>query len=293
MTMPKRPGFTLPEVLITVVVLTIALTGVISVAGVALKKSANPDKVVTAALLCNERLNYFRGQADPYRAVGGTWYKPPLDNEIDYNDSAYSNSHHNAGPSFNCNQNPALFVREYLYDPSANQKDTSGVDQGLTKQRRANVPGRNFGYNEIPSTPQVWARVFPDVGDAATAVAPPGLALPPGTQWTGTGRAPRANNHIRASSAANNLSTNGEIQYVREVWVQTNIPKFSPAAPFIAIGPDTQAAVPPWTVAVTVRVFARNPRIRSYTAAQLGYDQRKVLAMAVGYFGLVRRLGNE
>jgi hypothetical protein len=135
---------------------------------------------------------------------------------------------------------------------------------------------------------------------------------------------PRANDQFRAT--AGGMALPPEIKYVREVWVQTSLPSFQragvdnrfpasgwlPSTNFAAPGtlntyggagimpPAAQANLPPYTVAVTVRVFARDKQTTTIAAADPGaamrvtatsgpgYARTKPLVTMVGYYGLRR-----
>jgi type II secretory pathway pseudopilin PulG len=156
------------------------------------------------------------------------------------------------------------------------------------------------------------------------------------TRWIAFLPAPRANDHLRGDNAV----LDPQVKFVREVWVQSNTPL---GAPFVSFGdhlvlnrPRTNPAyyvgtgttalaagrmdfarvstadlangqftvpVPMWTMTVTVRVFRRDPRVRTVRNAAvaevtrttgnwtgLGYDPARPLATIVGYFGLRRTL---
>lgn len=303
--MAKRPGITIMEVLSAAAILIVALVGISTAATSGLKKSRTPGVVEQATLLAAERLNYFRTQPDPYRAVGGTHYVFRAQDAADFNQDATFNN--------NYNQNPALFVREYLYDTTEGvMKNAVGVDVGRDNQRQATLTGteaangQTYGRNQIPPTfmgvgGQVLMRVVPNADTVDTT--PAAAATVPGDPAYRGMAAPRANPNL---PPAVTVAIPREIKFVREVWVQTNHPSFKNAGPAAAAAANPPAAaknLPPYTVAVTVRVFARDPQTLKYntvvnppTAVHnadftgLGYDRSKPLATLTGYFSLKRIL---
>ncbi|HEY9720871.1 MAG TPA: prepilin-type N-terminal cleavage/methylation domain-containing protein [Oscillatoriaceae cyanobacterium] len=317
--MRKRLGVTLVEVLVAVVVLTISLAAIAGTAGTILQKSSQPALNEQAAMIANDRLDYFRGQTDPFRAAGGTEWAPPKElNMPDDNKTAGLNNNFNAGP--------VLFVREFLYGDTAGQykNNLTGNDDGLANQNReatVDVYGANgqpgtdgfadAGRNEIPPTlPNGYNHVFPNVdGTGALPASDPTSSNKPVDAV-----APRANDDIVSGSLLP-----PSIKWAREVWVQTNNPNFKSSGAAtpgfnLCITPDVQPALPPYCVAVTVKVYvARNvsdPRaghrgmmdFRAFNPASLypsgasqgglGYDPNRPLATMVGYFGLERMTGN-
>lgn len=294
------------EVLSAAAILIVALVGISMAATSGLKKSRTPGIVEQCTLLAAERLNYFRTQPDPYRAVGGTHYVFRAQDPADFNlDPAFNN---------NYNRNPTLFVREYLYDTTEGvMKTAAGVDAGRDNQRLATLQGngtetlngQTYGRNQVPPSfigvgGLTLMRVCPNDGSAG-AMGPPAPAVPD-PSYRGMA-APRANPNLPPGV---NGALPPEIKFVREVWVQTNHPSFTaagPAAPAAANPPASARNLPPYTVAVTVRVFARDPQTLKYnpttnpaTAVRNadfsgpGYDRSKPLASLTGYFSLKRIL---
>lgn len=283
--MLKRPGVTIMEVLAASLVLVVAMVGISSAVSGALRKAKSPGQVEAAALLSAERLNYFRSQVDPYRAAGGTHYSDPDINRIEGNHSSY-------------NGNPRLFVREYLYGVTPNEakRVIGNPDIGLENQRRRSLTGDGAGgwaLNQIPVTEAGISRVLPNV-DLPNQVAAAALVTIPGATEI---RAPRANANLPPAAGA---AIPPDVKFVREVWIQTHFPDslnftvWGPAA-LVMNPPFAARNLPPYTVALTVRVFARDARMTLYSqttpppvGSGLGYDRRKPLASIVGYFGLRR-----
>lgn len=243
----RRDGFTLVEVVIAASVLVIALFGILGMAFHTYRKSDVADEAITASNLASERLAYFRSHPNPFKAVGGTFYAPPiLRNELDLNQDRGTNrtNLHNIW-----NQRPVLFVREYLYGLSAGRfkNAATGVDEGATsaKARHAEsdpttVAGSQSRRNFVPQTPMdaTIDGIFPNWGNAA---APPAnetasqsIRLDGASPQTFTFvPAPRANDALRGAGGAY-AQLPASVRYVREVWVQTNHPL---GAPFTA-NPD-------------------------------------------------------
>ncbi|MFN3431140.1 MAG: hypothetical protein ACK46X_14455, partial [Candidatus Sericytochromatia bacterium] len=204
----------------------------------------------------------------------------------------------------NYNQNPTIFVREYLYGTTAGEmKGVGDSDLGMANQRRRTLNGQglagSFSLNQVPATRAGLDRVLPNVNTNDTAYAI-------GNFGVGKRQAPAA----RANAALTTTNAGAiptDVKFVREVWVQTNHPSFG-AGP--AVGgtwyrvPPRADNLPPYTVAVTVRVFARDTRtitwsdavaggganVRNADFSGPGYDPTKPLAVVVGYFGLRRNL---
>lgn len=294
----KRVGFTLLEVLGAAVILTIALLGISAAAAGMLKKSKAPNKVETASILANERLSYFRSQSDPFRAVGGTHYNPPNRGETDWGKRADANNRFNCAVTGNDGTNfPTLFVREYLYSAEEGQfKNADGTDSGRNNQNRELVNT----VPDLPTTVPPYVRVFPNVDGTPTVDA-----VPAGLNAGVFTFARRANDDLRVQDGD---ALPPSIAFVREVWVQTNHPEFTPlglAAPALVVTPNVVRFLPPYTVAVTVKTYARIPEVTRLAAirpvihantglqkgdASLAYDPTRPLAEVVGFFGL-RRLG--
>jgi type II secretory pathway pseudopilin PulG len=304
----KRPGVTIMEVLAASAILVIAMAAISSTVSMALRKSKTPGEVEAAALMAAERLHYFRSQADPYRAAGGTHYTDPDANRDSANHNRFGR--HTEPNAFR----PRLFVREYLYAPSTNAQVslTTGVDQRTQTQRRRNLTGvgGTWAYNQVPVTPAGVSRVRPNPDGNVIVPVPTAMgtaSLPGGTEVL----APRANALISPTGTpANRNIRNVDIKFVREVWIQTCLPDslgfaneamggggawFFPA--------DRARNLPNYTVALTVRVFARDPKTWTLVPEAAlppglsvprngtdgpGYDPRKPLASMVGYFGLRR-----
>lgn len=266
-----------------------------------------------AANLAAERLAYFRACPNPYIAVGGTFYPAPENPRThrDHNSSQYWNT---PAPLHNVwNARPILLVREWLY----------GLEQGSARsnsdtlsRKFAAVPAGGGGntVNVVPPTPDAVrgpnpgdglidvAGVYPDWFNAG-ARGPQipqerELLVNPGAGGqTVRGAfvpAPMANEELRGVALA---ALPRQVQFVREVWVQTNHPLGRPfgnadetfvanrdyRVPAIyadggigrtrlnfgrtltAVGGDGGLAmdVPLWVVTVTVRVFLREPTIQS------------------------------
>ena len=286
------------EVLAASMVLAIALTAIATTVSVSLRKAKSPGQMEAAALLASERLNYYRSQEDPYRAAGGTHYTDPDVNRIQAAHNVY-------------NGNPRLFVREYLYGLTANEIPNAAVgspDVGLANQRRRALLGQdagNWARNQVPATPPGVSRVIPNVNGTALNPVPGAIAGAPAglTQVA----APKANGNI---AATNGGPIPPDIKFVREVWVQSSFPA-SMGVPTLGTlvdpwfqQPAAALRLPHYTVAVTVKVFARDPKTSTFSntvvggAAKVrnndysgpGYDSRKPLAQMIGYFGLRRIL---
>jgi hypothetical protein len=288
------------EALVASVVLVIPLLALGGVASGVLKKSRTPDDLGRAAWFAAERMNYFRsqlgqqalggsdGSVSGFVAAGGTYYPPPVDSRLmDRNTIA---AYHN----LESNRRPALLVREYLYDtPQLRQAVIGGNVSGDMAARRAWVPNRRFAVNELPLTPAVVTdgtgtrravtRVVPNPTE--DAAAPDFTRQPDDTVAI---PAPRANDHLRGRSFS---MAEPNLRFVREVWFQTMHPLFPPgsAGGVPAFAP---AFVPsaPYGVVLTVRVFLRNPRVRTYSPIAAGtsgpgFDPRRPLAELVGVVG--------
>jgi hypothetical protein len=302
-----RRGLTIVEVLVAAVALLTAIGGMALLVSKLLATSRAPDKLAQATLLASDRLAYFRSQPDPFRAAGGTHHAPPPPGAAqDFNRlPAYNN---------NFNARPYLFVREFLYGQSERRfRNPDGTDRGRANQDRApsvddaEAPDGRLDYaiNEVPPTPVEWVRVMPNNDTLARTDA--ALKVVTTAEGFRYGAAPRANDAIRHGAALD-----GSIAFAREVWVQTNhpymppagvqTPDFSGGSPFDPLQ-LVQDVLPPYVVAVTVRVYARDARTRSFNTAVLaagmprgadgsgiGYLRSQPLAQAVGYFGLKRAL---
>lgn len=226
---------------------------------------------------------------------------------------------------------------------------TNMVDNGRTlAENRSRVaaqgaPGaaRNYGPNEIP--PQALT-VY--TGGTIPDTPVDGIVPNPedNAKWSGdstyvdkgvavgaTGGvtkyftfAQRANDGIRAT--AGGATCPDAVKFVREVWVQTNNPNFTTdECPQIGVtlegaGLGNQGGIqafqppqiknlPPYVVAVTVRVFARDKQTKQISLADAGmdgararvrlipeatgivgpgYDRQHPLVTMVGYYGLRR-----
>jgi hypothetical protein len=288
------------EVLSAAMILVVALVGISMAATSGLKKSRTPGLVEQAALLAADRMNYFRTQPDPYRAVGGTHYTFRAQDAADYNiDPQYNN---------NFNDFPVLFVREFLYDTTeGTMKTAAGTDTGRDNQRASNliggagdtVGGQVWGRNQVPpSFSNVGGTTLMRIGANPGTSGTAGPALPnvaPDPNYRAM-VAPRANANLPPGVGQ---PLPADVRFVREVWVQTN----HPAMPTVGAGqpaamnpPPPATNLPPYTVAVTVRVFARDPQTQLYDPTKVppgsgpGYNVNKPLAVLFGYFGLKRIL---
>jgi type II secretory pathway pseudopilin PulG len=296
----KRPGVTIMEVLAASAILVVAMAAISSTVSMALRKAKTPGQTEAAALLASERLHYYRSQADPYRAAGGTHYTDPDVNRVAGNHNTFDG-------------NPRLFVREYLYGTTANEvKSAIGpADVGLANQRRRALvgdPGNAWSLNQIPVTAPGVSRVLPNPDGTVITPVPAALAGIPGATEV---LAPRANARISPTGTPADRNIPGDIKFVREVWIQTNFPNSLPVPDLAALAglwdfPARPARnLPDYTVALTVRVFARDPLTRTLGLESAlppgldvprngvtgpGYDRRKPLAVIVGYFGLRRML---
>jgi type II secretory pathway pseudopilin PulG len=288
------------EVLAASAILVIAMAAISSTVSMALRKAKTPGQTEAAALLASERLHYFRSQADPYRAAGGTHYTDPDVNRVVGNHNTFDG-------------NPRMFVREYLYGTTANEVRSAvgPPDAGLANQRRRALvgdPGNAWALNQIPVTAPGISRVLPNPDGTAINPAPTPLAGIPGALEV---LAPRANARISPTGTPADRNIPGDIKFVREVWIQTNFPNSLPIADLGVLGgqwidpADPARNLPDYTVALTVRVFARDPLTRTLVrevdlppglnvprngVSGPGYDVRKPLAVIVGYFGLRRML---
>jgi prepilin-type N-terminal cleavage/methylation domain-containing protein len=261
----NRQGFTLVEVLIASSILVLGLTGIMMMALSSLRKSGVPENVQGAILCAQERLDYFRSQANPFRAAGGTYYLPPPNPRvgIDYNLQPAGNAFNNI-----FNGGPVLLVREYIR--STNEKRYAGdvgranqlnrTTSNLTAAQLAQIqqglmPLATYGVNEIPATPAACldgaaiialSGVTPndDVGQAWPVPANwyTGVCSGPVGSRKGFIRAPRCNDNIRPGIAP---AAWADVRYVREVWVQSNNPNY-PAGDF-RTPPGTSVAI--WTAA--------------------------------------------
>lgn len=289
------------EVLAASAILVIAMAAISSTVSMALRKAKTPGQTEAAALLASERLHYYRSQADPYRAAGGTHYTDPDINRLAINHNTFDG-------------NPRMFVREYLYGTTANEvKSAVGPpDAGLANQRRRALvgdPGNAWALNQIPVTAPGVSRVLPNPNGTVINPAPTALAGVPGATEV---LAPRANARISPTGTPADRNIPGDIKFVREVWVQTNFPDSIPGiGNLLALNgqwifpPGASRNLPEYTVALTVRVFARDPLTRTLGLESAlppglnvprsgvtgpGYDARKPLAVIVGYFGLRRMM---
>jgi type II secretory pathway pseudopilin PulG len=250
----RRSGFTVVEVTMASAILLLALTGVMGGAFAVLRSAGATDLVAQAANLASERLAYFRACPNPFIAVGGTYYPPPINPRMerdhnDPNEALSRNDLHNI-----MNENPVLLVREYLFDTAESRyMGADGLDQGrvaLFRKHRPRAANQQEELrNVIPPLPNellvgtnrcTVAGVYPNWGrEAATAArpAPQAYELPitrpqmadQQTRWIAFLPAPRANDHLRGDNAV----LDPQVKFVREVWVQSNTPL---GAPFINLG---------------------------------------------------------
>jgi hypothetical protein len=282
------------EVLGASFVIVIALVGVGLAMTQAAKKSSAPHKVEMASMLAAERLAYFRSQLDPFRAAGGTHYIFTTNSAGgDLNNTPAANNNYNAG---------VLFVREYLHSADEGQQinTLTGIDDGKANQRLRTFRGAAAGdlaINQVPPTRSGVDRVAQSVDGATAAPAAPAGVV--------TIAAPRANANLPGGTGTPIPPT---IKFIREVWVQTNhlihTGNGGIVTPALVVRPDAAVNLPPYTVAVTVKVFARDPKTRAYIQAPAastvpyrdgqwrgpGYDPTKPLAVMTGFFGLRRNM---
>lgn len=348
--MRSRRGFTLIEVLVTTVVLTIAFTAILGMMVGAMSRAKQPNQPVIAMNLAAERLAYFRSQPNPYTAAGGTFHQPPRDSrdKRDFNLlPGYTN---------NFNGQPTMLVREFLYAPDAqggeaarryqNREDTT-TGALTTPGGSSGFTNMTFAINEVPPTLSAWQRILPnnDLLAANDVNLQPQLNLPgpDGSTSFGFGVAPRANDRLRGATFVP-AGQPDPLPYVREVWVQTHHPLFdnSIAAPAFAcvvpnagggsipravlnaalaqvyptvppgiavtdLDPERIPNLPPYSVAVTVRVYAKyrfDPGmpagVRTYPGAalvasgrdrnpyRLWYDPTRPLAVMTSIIALKR-----
>lgn len=256
----SRTGFTLIEVVVASTVLVIALFGIMAAAFNTYRKSDITDEYTTASLLAAERLDYFRSQRDPYKAVGGTWYPPPLDRKRDVDFNQDNQVHVIA------NDSPTLFLREYVVSTSENRFRDPLRDLGKTGQRQRNASAATIDeasarrINWIPDTPETIPAGLPGAGSKVDGIIPntdvegtltrvqqlPAKATSKG----GTAdrpfnfyRAPRCNEILEFDPGALTPVVTGQklrgatirnlspsVRFVREVWIQTNHPLGRPFA---------------------------------------------------------------
>jgi hypothetical protein len=248
-----KSGFSLVEVIVASSVLVVALFGIMAAAFQSYKRSDVGDEYMTASLLCAERLDYFRSQRDPYRAVGGTWYEPPADpkREVDFN----------TDPQVHliANETPILFVREFVVASTENRYKAGAVDVGKLAQGNRNGTTPLERVNWIPDTPDRVPNGLPNAGQRVDVVLPNGdctnFGVPASQPLTATGpiptvlgppipgfpttrvfnflKAPRCNERLRLDpaltainmrSADQILDVPPAVRYIREVWVQTHHP---------------------------------------------------------------------
>jgi hypothetical protein len=182
------------------------------------------------------------------------------------------------------------------------------------QRRRALVgdAGNTWALNQIPVTPPGVNRVLPNPdGNVITPLPTPMVGMT-GTPGATEVLAPRANARISPTGTAADRNIPGDIKFVREVWIQSNFPDSLNGFPNLLElnlpyidPPDAARNLPHYTVALTVRVFARDPLTRTLGPESNlppglsaprngvtgpGYDSRKPLAVIVGYFGLRRML---
>lgn len=302
-----RRGFTLVEALIAV---SILITGLAAMAGVSVtmtRKARTPDDAGKAAWLATERVNYFRaqggfkangdshGSVSGFVAAGGSYFPPPVDPRQVSKDRNRIAEYHNVA----FNRRPTLLVREYLYDTADVARAALGDDVTAEAARRRDfVRGQRFAINEIPTTPAIVkldgaapftvVRVVPNP-ESEKDPPDPEILTDDGTFVAIP--APRANDDLRGPSFG---MTNRALRFVREVWVQPMHPLF-PAGPAgaVAAGAPAFLPTPPYGVAITVRVYLKDPKVVRYTAGTplnptegKGPDPKRLLAEMVGVVGI-------
>jgi Tfp pilus assembly protein PilV len=296
----SRAGFTLIEAMVAVGILVVALGAMAGLAANLTRKARAPNDLGKGAWLATERLNYFRaqhgalgsdlvrGSVSGFVAAGGTYYPPPADVRLASQDKNRIEDYHN----LDFNRRPGLLVREYLYDTAEVARSAIGGDvDSEAARRRAYVPGQRYAVNEVPTTPsrvggREVTRVFRNPETAAAA--PADVVHPDGTVAV---PAPRANDHLRVGASL----AEPTLRFVREVWAQPMHPLFPAAsAGTVPAGAPAFVVSPPYGVAVTVRVYLKDPRVRTLAATASadgksgpGLDPRKLLAELVGIVGIM------
>ncbi|MEB3327817.1 MAG: prepilin-type N-terminal cleavage/methylation domain-containing protein [Candidatus Sericytochromatia bacterium] len=296
---PRR-GFTLIETLVAVGILVVALGAMAGLAANLTRKARTPNDLSKGAWLAAERLNYFRaqhgalgsdlvrGSVSGFVAAGGTYYPPPADVRLTSQDKNRIGAYHN----LDFNRRPGLLVREFVYDTAEVARSATGGDvDHEAARRRAYVPGRAYAVNEIPTTPsrvggQAVTRVF---RNPETSASPPTTVTHP--DGTIAIPAPRANDHLRVGASL----AEPALRFVREVWSQPMHPLFPAAnAASVPVNAPTFIVAPPYGVAVTVRVYLKDPRVKTLAATPSldgksgpGLDPRKLLAELVGIVGIM------
>jgi hypothetical protein len=288
------------EAMMAVGILVVALGAMAGLAANLTRKSRAPNDLGKGAWLATERLNYFRAQygtigsdlvsggVSGFVAAGGTYYPPPADARLANLDKNRIGAYHN----LDFNRRPGLLVREYIYDTAEVARSAVGGDvDSEAARRRAYVPGQRYAVNEVPVTParKGGRQVTRVLRNPATTPAPPADVVHP--DGTIAIPAPRANDHLRVGASL----AEPTLRFVREVWAQPMHPLF-PAAAVGTVLADAPAFVvaPPYGVAVTVRVFLKDPRVRTLAATPStngasgpGHDPRKLLAELVGIVGIM------
>jgi hypothetical protein len=344
----NRGGFTLVEVVIASSVLVIALFGILSMAFHTFTKADVNEDAIAAANLAAERLAYFRAHDNPFRAAGGTFYAPPrARGRVDLNQNVRTvrADLHNV---WNVRPVLLVREWLYANSERRFGNRGADIDDGRQNQidrhsatKRVNfvplVPSDAAGVFPNDGT-NGTAPTFRNTSPAAYPIS-----FDNGTTQTFKFYpAPRANDAIRGAVNAPNFTA--DLRFCREVWIQTNSPLGAPyingatdntasnGAPtwpaFYGTGGGGNALVnaiargaqsstsggvntlrmPEWVITVTVRVFARDPKVRNLdpTASNAtgaygpvrsnlttgwGYDPTRPLATAVGYFGVRHQLG--
>lgn len=341
--MRSRRGFTLIEVLVTTVVMSIAFSALLGMLLGAMRQAKKPNQPAIASKLAAERLAYFRSQPNPYLAAGGTYLPPPRDSRNKTNFNVLD------GYFNNFNAAPTMLVREFLYAPDTQAGEASRKYQdrevnGRTAATGTTYTSMSWALNEVPATLAKWQRVLPNndllaAGHADLQPNTTGVAGPDGAASYFYGVAPRANDRLRGAAFVP-VGEPDSLAYVREVWVQTSNPSFlnTPGLPGLVGGcrlPPTGTArpnldatlaivypgtlpggiaaatlvptripnLPPYSVAVTVRVYAKAKLDRGLPAAtrtypgsattkpyQLWYDPSRPLATITGIIALQREI---
>lgn len=69
----KNKGFTLLETLVAVAVLSLALSGVLTLASMGIRSASSASKQITAFFLANESIEYVRNKRDSNLLAGSDW----------------------------------------------------------------------------------------------------------------------------------------------------------------------------------------------------------------------------